>query len=74
MASASVATIAAQVVVLAGILLGSGCGSDDGCSGFISINASPDRCAELAEDLGCGSFEVTGPSCGLVACARCEGD
>jgi hypothetical protein len=74
MAWASVAIIAAPVVVLAMALFGSGCGSDDGCSGFISINASPERCAELAEEFGCGSFEVTGPSCGLVACARCEGD
>jgi hypothetical protein len=51
-----------------------GCGGGDGCSGFFSINVSPARCAALAEDFGCEGFEVEGPSCGLLACARCEED
>jgi len=51
------------------------CGGSDGCGGFISINASPERCMALAEQFGCEGFEATeGPSCGLVACARCEGE
>jgi hypothetical protein len=76
-ASSRVATVATRGSVVGAIVAvvsaGSGCGSDD-CGGFVSINASPERCAEIAEELGCGSFEVTGPTCGLVACARCEGD
>ena len=63
----------AALALLAGVLGASACGSDD-CGGFFSVNASPERCAEIAEEFGCGSFEVTGPTCGLVACARCEGD
>jgi hypothetical protein len=61
-------------LLLASALLLASCGSDDGCAGFISVNASPERCAELAEEFGCSSFEATAPSCGLVACARCDGD
>lgn len=66
--------LARQAVTWAGLAasLGAGCGSGDGCAGFISINVSPARCAELAEDFGCEGFEVDGPSCGLFACARCE--
>ncbi|MBM4266973.1 MAG: hypothetical protein FJ144_10215 [Deltaproteobacteria bacterium] len=64
----------AVAVVAAFALAMSSCGGDDDCSGFVSINAPPERCMELAEEFGCESFEVDGPSCGLVACARCEGD
>ena len=61
-------------LVAAGSLAASACGSGDGCSGFITINASAERCVELAEKLGCDGFETDGPACGLFACARCEDD
>jgi hypothetical protein len=50
----------------------SGCGSDD-CSGFISVNATPEECQRLAQQFGCSSFDVEGPSCGLLGCASCGG-
>ena len=50
-----------------------GCGNGSGCAGYISINATPEECARIAEKLGCTSFDATGPSCGLQACARCNG-
>jgi hypothetical protein len=74
LACSRVAKVATRWTVLAASLILAACGSGDDCSGFVSINASPERCAQIAEELGCGSFEVTGPTCGLVACARCEGD
>lgn len=62
------------IALAAGLAL-AGCGGGDGCSGFFSVNASPERCRELAEEFGCEGFEPSeGPSCGLIACARCEGD
>ncbi|MBU6280734.1 hypothetical protein KGQ64_00735 [bacterium] len=54
-------------------LAAAGCGNGDGCAGYISINASPEECARIAERFGCASFDATGPSCGLQACARCNG-
>ena len=63
------------IAVCATAALVAACGGSDGCGGFISINASPERCMALAEQFGCEGFEATeGPSCGLVACARCEGE
>ena len=63
------------ILVCATAALVAACGGSDGCGGFISINASPERCMALAEQFGCEGFEATeGPSCGLVACARCEGE
>ncbi len=59
--------IAALLVALAG------CGNGNGCAGYISINASPEECRRIAEKFGCASFDATGPSCGLQACARCDG-
>jgi hypothetical protein len=57
---------------LALLLAASACGGgDDGCAGFISINATPEQCAALSAQYGCASFEVDGPSCGLNACATC---
>lgn len=53
------------------VLVAGGCGGGDDCAGFISVNASPAECQALAERFGCSSFDVDGPSCGLVACARC---
>ena len=50
-----------------------GCGNGSGCAGYISINATPEECARIAEKFGCASFDATGPSCGLQACARCSG-
>lgn len=55
------------------LLAAAGCGNGDGCAGFISVNASPEECARIAERFGCASFDATGPSCGLRACARCDG-
>lgn len=47
-------------------------GSDDGgCAGYITINATPEQCARIAERFGCASYEVNGPSCGLTACVTC---
>lgn len=46
-------------------------GGDDGCAGYITINATPEQCAEIAERFGCTSYEVDGPSCGLTACVTC---
>lgn len=60
------------LVALTVVLL-SACGGGDDCAGLISINASAESCAAMAEELGCQSFEVNGPRCGLVACATCEG-
>ncbi|HEY8515411.1 MAG TPA: hypothetical protein VIS07_07850 [Candidatus Binatia bacterium] len=65
------AIFAAAATLLA--LVAVSCGSGDDCAGFISINASPDTCAKLAEEFGCASFDASGPRCGLVSCARCEG-
>jgi hypothetical protein len=63
------------VAATVAVLVLAACGGGGTCSGFISINASPDRCMALAEEFGCEGFEVSeGPSCGLLACARCEGD
>ena len=63
------------IAICATAALVAACGGSDGCGGFISINASPERCMALAEQFGCEGFEATeGPSCGLVACARCEGE
>ena len=39
----------------------------------VAINATPAECARIAEQFGCTSYDVTGPSCGLTACATCEG-
>jgi len=47
-------------------------GGDDGCDAFVTINASPEECEIRAERFGCRSFEVDGPSCGLLGCVRCE--
>lgn len=49
------------------------CGGGDSCEGYITINATPEECARIAEQFGCTSFDVSGPSCGLTACATCEG-
>jgi len=46
-------------------------GGDDGCAGYITINATPEQCAQIAERFGCTSYEVDGPSCGLTACVTC---
>jgi hypothetical protein len=59
------------LLALALLLAASACGGDDGCAGFISINATQEQCAALAAQYGCSSFEVEGPSCGLKACATC---
>jgi hypothetical protein len=48
-------------------------GGGDSCEGYITINATPAECARIAEQFGCTSYDVTGPSCGLTACATCEG-
>ncbi len=48
-----------------------GGGGDGGCAGYITINATPEQCAEIAERFGCTSYEVDGPSCGLTACVTC---
>ena len=50
-----------------------GCGNGNGCAGYIAINATPEECRRIAEKFGCASFDATGPSCGLQACARCNG-
>ncbi|MFM7143763.1 MAG: hypothetical protein ACKO2K_17800 [Alphaproteobacteria bacterium] len=63
-------------VLAAAIGLGlslAGCGNGSGCAGYISINASPEECARIAEKYGCASFDAAGPNCGLQACARCNG-
>lgn len=64
-----------RTIVLALVLAATtaACGSGDDCAGFITINATPQQCAEMAERFGCASFEVEGPSCGLTACASCDG-
>lgn len=56
---------------LALALVAAACGGGDDCSGYITINATPEQCAALAEQYGCTGFDVDGPSCGLTACARC---
>jgi hypothetical protein len=66
--------LAVSLAPLALAALLSGCGSGDGCTGFVSINVSPERCAELAEDFGCDGFDSEGLTCGLFGCARCEVD
>jgi hypothetical protein len=48
-----------------------GGGGDDDCAGYITINATPEQCAAIAEKYGCASYDVTGPSCGLTACVTC---
>ena len=55
------------------LLAASACGGGDdgGCAGYITINATPEQCAAIAEKYGCTSYEVTGPSCGLTACVTC---
>ena len=58
------------VLLVAGV---TACGGDDDCSGYITINATAAECARIAEQFGCTSFDVDGPSCGLTACATCEG-
>ncbi|MEW6269159.1 MAG: hypothetical protein AB1689_07655 [Thermodesulfobacteriota bacterium] len=66
----------ARATILALTLLAlaaTACGSGDDCAGFISVNATPSACEMLAEELGCSSFDAAGESCGLVACARCDG-
>jgi len=65
------------LALLATLALAAGaaaCGGGDDCSGFISVNATPEQCQRLAEQYGCAGFEVEGPTCGLTACARCEVD
>jgi hypothetical protein len=62
----------AAAVGLALALTTAACGGGDGCAGFISINATPEQCAALAEKYGCSGFNVDGPSCGLTACATCD--
>ena len=49
------------------------CGSGNDCAGFISINATPASCEQLAQQFGCSDFTVDGPNCGLTACATCDG-
>ena len=49
-----------------------GGGGDDGCAGYITINATPEQCADIAERYGCASYAVDGPSCGLTACVTCN--
>ncbi|MDG2306883.1 MAG: hypothetical protein P8R42_20010 [Candidatus Binatia bacterium] len=49
-------------------------GGDDGCDGFVTINARPEECEIRAERFGCSTFEVDGPSCGLFGCIRCESE
>jgi hypothetical protein len=66
-----VAGVRRRLVALLVLALGA-CGGDD-CAGFISVNATPEACAMLAEQFGCQSFDVEGTSCGLTACATCEG-
>ena len=36
-------------------------GGDDGCDGFVTINARPEECEIRAERFGCSTFEVDGP-------------
>jgi len=65
---------AAVLAALGVVLAAASCGGGDGdCAGFISVNVTPAECARLAEQFGCTGFDVDGPSCGLTACATCEG-
>lgn len=62
-------SLAGLVLLLAASACGGG--DDGGCAGYITINATPEQCAAIAEKYGCASYEVTGPSCGLTACVTC---
>lgn len=61
-------------LALGSLAILAGCGGNDGCAGFVTINATPPGCERLAEKFGCASFDASGPSCGLAGCARCNGE
>jgi hypothetical protein len=62
--------LSAALLVTAVAVAAPGCGGDD-CSGVLSFNVDPAECESLAEQFGCSSFDIDGPSCGLFGCATC---